>query len=66
MIDTMNQDVAAMKASVREKYGQAAQRVTNDQTSASCCGSSACCGSTTEAWDHGAREELLDGFAAVR
>jgi len=51
MIDTTTQDAAAMKASVREKYGQAAQRVTNDQTSASCCGSSGCCGSTTEAWD---------------
>jgi arsenite methyltransferase len=51
MIDTTNQDAAAMKASVREKYGQAAQRVTSDQTTASCCGSSACCGSTTEAWD---------------
>jgi arsenite methyltransferase len=40
-----------MKASIREKYGQAAQRVTEGQTDASCCGSSACCGSTTEAWD---------------
>ena len=40
-----------LKASVREKYGQAAQRVTDGATDASCCGSSACCGSTTEAWD---------------
>jgi SAM-dependent methyltransferase len=51
MIDTTTQDAAAVKASVREKYGQAAQRVANDQTAASCCGSSACCGATTEAWD---------------
>lgn len=51
-METTTQAAAdAMKASVREKYGQAAQRVTNDQTNASCCGSSACCGSTTEAWD---------------
>jgi SAM-dependent methyltransferase len=40
-----------LKASVREKYGQAAQRVTDGNTAASCCGSSGCCGSTTEAWD---------------
>ncbi len=40
-----------LKASVRGKYGQAAQRVTDGATDASCCGSSACCGSTTEAWD---------------
>jgi len=43
--------VADLKASVKEKYGQAAQRVTEGNTAASCCGSSACCGSTTEAWD---------------
>jgi arsenite methyltransferase len=40
-----------LKASVRERYGQAALRVTEDATTASCCGSSACCGATTEAWD---------------
>ena len=40
-----------MKATVREKYGQAALRVTTGATDASCCGSSACCGATTEAWD---------------
>jgi len=40
-----------LKASVREKYGQAALRVTDGSTDASCCGSSACCGATTEAWD---------------
>jgi len=40
-----------VRASVREKYGQAAQRVMEGNTAASCCGSSACCGATTEAWD---------------
>lgn len=40
-----------LKAIVREKYGQAALRVSEGATDASCCGSSACCGSTTEAWD---------------
>ena len=42
---------ADIKASVKEKYGQAAKRVTEGETAASCCGSSGCCGSTTEAWD---------------
>ena len=40
-----------LRDSVREKYGQAARRVTQGSTDASCCGSSACCGSTTETWD---------------
>ena len=40
-----------LKATVREKYGQAALRVTAGTTDAACCGSSACCGATTEAWD---------------
>ena len=40
-----------IKSTVREKYGQAAQRVMQGETDASCCGSSGCCGSTTEAWD---------------
>jgi SAM-dependent methyltransferase len=40
-----------LKDSVKEKYGQAAKRVTEGNTDASCCGSSACCGSTTETWD---------------
>jgi arsenite methyltransferase len=42
---------STLKATVREKYGQAALRVTEGGTDASCCGSSACCGATTEAWD---------------
>src|SRR5512147_2330720 len=40
-----------LKATVKEKYGQAALRVVDDNTNASCCGSSGCCGATTEAWD---------------
>ncbi len=40
-----------LKAQVREKYGQAAQRVAAGETSSCCTGSSACCGGTTEAWD---------------
>src|SRR6266496_6579391 len=40
-----------LKQSVKEKYGQAALRVTEGSTDASCCESSACCGATTESWD---------------
>jgi arsenite methyltransferase len=46
-----NDSAGDLKASVREKYGQAALRVTDGDTAASCCGSSGCCGSTTDAWD---------------
>lgn len=42
---------STLKSSVKEKYGQAALRVSEGDTAASCCGSSACCGATTEAWD---------------
>jgi SAM-dependent methyltransferase len=40
-----------LQAAVREKYGQAALRARDGESSASCCGSSGCCGATTEAWD---------------
>jgi len=40
-----------LKATVKEKYGQAALRVQDGETDNSCGGSSACCGATTEAWD---------------
>jgi arsenite methyltransferase len=40
-----------LKSTVKEKYGQAALRVSEGATAATCCGSSACCGATTEAWD---------------
>jgi SAM-dependent methyltransferase len=48
---TTEDQTSDLKASVKQKYGQAAQRVTDGAVDASCCGSSACCGSTTEAWD---------------
>ncbi len=44
-------DAQVLRDSVKEKYGQAALRVSEGNTDASCCGSSGCCGSTTEAWD---------------
>jgi arsenite methyltransferase len=40
-----------IRDSVKEKYGQAARRVSEGATAESCCGSSACCGATTESWD---------------
>src|SRR6267143_3475783 len=40
-----------LKQSVKDKYGQAARRVAEGNTDASCCGSSGCCGATTESWD---------------
>src|SRR3954465_4122353 len=42
---------SSLKANVREKYGQAALRVSEGKTDSACCGTSACCGATTEAWD---------------
>ncbi len=42
---------STLKATVKEKYGQAALRVSEDRIAASFCGSSGCCGATTEAWD---------------
>src|SRR6266699_568245 len=42
---------SALKSTVKEKYGQAALRVSEGATDAACCGSTACCRATTEAWD---------------
>jgi SAM-dependent methyltransferase len=42
---------SSLKTTVQQKYGQAALRVSEGDTAADCCGSSACCGATTEAWD---------------
>src|SRR5712672_3757356 len=42
---------STLKSTVKEKYGQAALRVTEGETAAACCGSSGCCGATTDAWD---------------
>ena len=47
----MNVSDSAVRSTVREKYGQAAQRVSEGATASAYCGSSACCGATTEAWD---------------
>ena len=47
----MSEADASLKATVMEKYGQAALRVSEGKTDSACCGSSACCGATTEAWD---------------
>jgi arsenite methyltransferase len=49
-------DAAEIRATVKERYGAAARRVTQGETAgAGCCapatGSSGCCGSTTESWD---------------
>lgn len=46
-----NADGQDLKTSVKEKYGQAALRVTEGKTDASCSGTSACCGATTDSWD---------------
>jgi len=45
------EEMQDVKSSVKEKYGQAALRVSEGNTDASCCGSSGCCGATTESWD---------------
>src|SRR5213596_3241909 len=42
---------SALKSEVKQKYGQAALRVSEGLTAATCCGSSAWCGATTEATD---------------
>ncbi|MBC7563335.1 MAG: arsenite methyltransferase [Gemmatimonadaceae bacterium] len=50
-------DIAALRDSVRERYGAVAQRVTDSASTAgaSCSGpadgSSGCCGASTESWD---------------
>lgn len=51
----MTTDLTSLQAAVRERYGAAALRVADAQSTGSCCapatGSSACCGATTESWD---------------
>ena len=48
-------DLAELRTTVSARYGEAARRVSEGQTAASCCGpatgSSGCCGATTESWD---------------
>ncbi|MFL5623476.1 MAG: arsenite methyltransferase [Gemmatimonadaceae bacterium] len=41
----------SLKSTVKERYGQAALRVSEGAIASSCCGSTACCGATTETWD---------------
>src|SRR5258708_1991588 len=54
-MSAQSQNIDAMRDTVRGRYGQAALRVIESSTSASCCdpatGSSGCCGATTESWD---------------
>src|SRR3954452_8819594 len=47
----MTASESELKAAVKQKYGQAALRVTEGAVAGDCCGSSACCGATTETWD---------------
>jgi len=52
MIDTRSgTEGTSLRDSVKEKYGQAALRVTEGGVAATCCSSSACCGATTQPWD---------------
>jgi arsenite methyltransferase len=49
------QDINALRATVSDRYGEAARKVIDGTAAASCCGpatgSSGCCGSTSESWD---------------
>jgi SAM-dependent methyltransferase len=47
----MSTSVSDIKTAVRERYGDAARRISAGERDASCCGTSACCGSSTESWD---------------
>ncbi len=48
-------DLSTLRSTVQARYGEAARRVIDDKSNASCCGpatgSSGCCGATTESWD---------------
>ena len=67
--ETMSTDgMAALRTTVRERYGDAARRVADGAGAASCCGpatgSSGCCGSSTESWDPITANLYDDGQAA--
>jgi hypothetical protein len=48
----MSASDSTLKSAVKQKYGEAALRVSEGATSAAaCCGSSACCGATTGSVD---------------
>lgn len=51
MTDATTNSATDVRASVKQKYGEAATRVTSGDTAGSCSGSTGCCGATTEAWD---------------
>jgi len=55
MTDTTTDTLDALRETVQARHGEAARRVTEGKTNASCCGpatgSSGCCGATTESWD---------------
>jgi arsenite methyltransferase len=42
---------SSLREVVKERYGDAALRVTAGEGKGACCGTSACCETTTEAWD---------------
>ena len=50
-VGSQNPNGQDITSAVREKYGDAARRVAEGQSSAESCGSSGCCGSTSEVWD---------------
>ncbi|MEO7712515.1 MAG: arsenite methyltransferase [Gemmatimonadaceae bacterium] len=51
----ISESLSALRTTVRDRYGEAARRVTDGQVGTGCCaptsGSSGCCGTTTERWD---------------
>ncbi len=65
---TSTEGMAALRTTVRERYGDAARRVADGAGAASCCGpatgSSGCCGSSTESWDPITANLYDDGQAA--
>ncbi|HYC50361.1 MAG TPA: arsenite methyltransferase [Gemmatimonadaceae bacterium] len=60
----MTTTAADIRNTVKEKYGQIAQRVAEGDVAESCCGSSGCCGSSTEAWDPITSDLYEDGQKA--
>jgi arsenite methyltransferase len=61
-------DLTALRETVQARYGEAARKVSDGQTGASCCGpaseSSGCCGATSESWDPITANLYDDGQAA--
>ncbi len=65
---TNTADLTALRETVQARYGDAARKVSDGQTGASCCGpaseSSGCCGATSESWDPITANLYDDGQAA--